>query len=95
LSKFLKGNVTISELENMPNRYIQSIYKQYTLFLKDQKAQESMAAEDMMEELEDGGMPMMGSANGNEKPNMTSREEQLAAIYKNIKMGEENPPDAP
>ena len=79
----------------MPNRYIQSIYKQYTLFLKDQKAQESAAAEDMIEELEDGGGTIMGPTNNGSNSNVSPREEQIAAIHRNIQMGIENPPDTP
>lgn len=39
----------------LPNRYIQRIYKNYTLYLKDSKAQQSDAVEEMVEELEGSG----------------------------------------
>lgn len=83
----------------MPARYIQSIYKQYTLFIKDQQAQQSAAAEDMIEELEDGG-GMMGAPSAKKQnpnqPQLTPREEQLRAIHQNIQNGMiDNPPEAP
>lgn len=49
LSKFLKGTTTIGELELMPNRYIQTIYKEFVTASQDPKAVESMAAEEMVE----------------------------------------------
>jgi hypothetical protein len=56
LSRFLKGTITIGELENMPNRYIHTFYKQYTDMLKDEEAQKAKAAEDMVEEMADAGL---------------------------------------
>lgn len=49
LAKFLKGTITIGELELMPNRYIQTIYKEFVSASKDPKIAESMAAEEMVE----------------------------------------------
>ena len=51
LSKFLKGTTTIGELENMPNRYIHAIYKQYADTLRDKSKTEAMAAEEMEDKL--------------------------------------------
>jgi hypothetical protein len=81
-------------LNDLPVRYTQSIYKQYTIFLKDQEAQKAVAAEDMMEELEDGGMSGISHNNAKHPPtsndNMVSiREQQLAAIRRNIAKAEE------
>ena len=53
LSKFLKGSVTITELENMPNRYIQVLYKEYVNMLKDPKLQEQNVAENMNDQIEE------------------------------------------
>lgn len=65
LCKFLKGSTTISELENMPNRYIQVLYKEYVNMLKDPKQQESLAAENMTEQLEEAmGLDLGGLPNG-------------------------------
>ncbi|MBR6289306.1 MAG: hypothetical protein IKR19_08225 [Acholeplasmatales bacterium] len=82
-------------MNELPVRYTQSIYKQYTIFLKDQEAQKAAAAEDMMEELEDGGMSGGISYNNAKHPpktnsnNMVSiREEQLAAIRRNLAQAE-------
>ena len=80
----------------MPVRYTQSIYKQYTIFLKDQDAQKAAAAEDMVEELEDGGGFGGGisynnakKSSSNSNQNMISiREQQLAAIKANLAKGE-------
>ena len=82
-------------MNELPVRYVQSIYKQYTIFLKDQEAQRAAAAEDMMDELEDGGMSGGISHNNAKHPptsndNMVSiREQQLAAIRKNLAKAEE------
>lgn len=77
----------------MPSRYIHTIYKQYTIFLKDQDAQKSAAAEDMMEELEDGGGSMgTPKTNKAEANKLTAREEQIRQIQENIQKGLENPP---
>lgn len=54
LSKFMKGATTISELENLPNSYIQTIYKEFTEFSRDTKAQEGAQAEQMAEALTGG-----------------------------------------
>lgn len=90
----MKGHTSFAELENMPSRYIHTIYKQYTIFLKDQDAQKAAAAEDMMEEIEDGGGSMAGVKTNNAGSNnkLTAREEQIKQIQDNIKKGLENPP---
>ena len=49
LSKFIKGTTSIGELEKLPNRYIQTIYKQYVDSMNDPKAQDAMAAEQLAE----------------------------------------------
>lgn len=53
LAKFLKGTTTMVELENMPNRYIQVIYKEYVDSLKSKVKSEAMATENMQEEMEE------------------------------------------
>ena len=58
----------------MPVRYVQSIYKQYTLFLKDSKAQEGAAAEDMIEELEDSAMYSGNSQMEDESPTPSNKQ---------------------
>lgn len=51
LAKYLKGSTTIRELEEMPNSYIHTIYKQYVNMLQDEKAREAHASEEAMEEM--------------------------------------------
>lgn len=53
LTKYLKGCTTLNELMNMPNRYIQSIYKQYVNMLKDKEKSEAHAAEQVEEEIQE------------------------------------------
>lgn len=53
LAKYLKGSTTIGELENLPSSYIHTIYKQYTIMLKDPKLQEAQAGEEVMDEMQD------------------------------------------
>lgn len=53
LSKFLKGTITMRELENMPNRYIQVIYKEYDTSLRDPKRKAMMEDEAIRDEIED------------------------------------------
>lgn len=53
LSKFLKGTITMRELENMPNRYIQVIYKEYDTSLRDPKRKAMMEDEAITDEIED------------------------------------------
>lgn len=53
LSKFLKGTITMGELENMPNRYIQVIYKEYDTYMRDPKRQALMGEEALTDEIED------------------------------------------
>lgn len=79
------------EINDMPVRYIQTIYKQYTIFLKDKQAQENAAAEDVLEELEDGAMMGGGSRpqasiNTNEetKDEKSMKQMQLEAWMKKL-----------
>jgi hypothetical protein len=53
LTKFLKGTITIGELEQLPNKYIQVLFKQYTKILLNPKAQEAYAQEQMADEIKD------------------------------------------
>lgn len=53
LSKFLKGNVSISELEKMPNRYVQVIYKEYDTFMRDPEKKKAMEGEIVKDEIEE------------------------------------------
>lgn len=53
LSKFLKGCTTITEMENLPNRYIHVIYKQYVDSLKSKEAQAAIASQQIEEEMEE------------------------------------------
>lgn len=55
LSRYLKGTITVSELEHLPMQYIQVIFKQYTEYLNDRQAQEADAMEEVIEGMEDGG----------------------------------------
>lgn len=52
LAKFLKGSTTMTELMNMPNRYIQVIYKEYVNTIMDKEKSEAHQSEQMMEEME-------------------------------------------
>ena len=53
LTKYLKGTITITELENMPNRFIHTIYKEYSEMIRDSQQQENMQAEQEAELLEE------------------------------------------
>ena len=53
LDKFLKGSTTVGELENMPYKFINTVYKMYLDTLRDQKKKQALAAEETMDELED------------------------------------------
>jgi hypothetical protein len=48
LAKYLKGATTMTELENMPNHYIHTIYKEYVNFLQDETLQKAAAGEDLV-----------------------------------------------
>ena len=56
LTKYLKGCTTITELEQMPNSYSHTIYKQYVEFLKSEEAQKARASEEVVDAMEDGMM---------------------------------------
>lgn len=56
LAKYLKGTTSIGELMNMPNRYIQVIYKQYVTMLNDKEKSEANQAEQMGDEIEEAMM---------------------------------------
>jgi hypothetical protein len=65
LAKFLKGSITIGELENMPNRFIHSLYKLYIETQKDEDKRKAVESEQMMDEMEDmmtqgGGIQWIG-----------------------------------
>lgn len=51
--KYMKGCTTMTELMNMPNRYIQVIYKQYIEMLKDKEKSEAHAAEQMEDDIQE------------------------------------------
>jgi hypothetical protein len=53
LSHVLKGRISIGELENLPNRYIQVVYKEYVETLKNRDKQDAAAGEELEEQLED------------------------------------------
>lgn len=53
LSKFLKGTITIGELENLPNRYIQVIYKEYDTTMRNKELREANEAEQVQDEIEE------------------------------------------
>ena len=55
LSRYLKGTITVTELEHLPVQYIQVIFKQYSEYLNDRQAQEADAMEEVVETMEDGG----------------------------------------
>lgn len=46
----------MGELENMPNSYSHTIYKQYVDMLKDKEAKEANEASQVMDEIEDNLM---------------------------------------
>ena len=52
----LKGRISIGELENLPNRYIQVIYKEYVETIKSRDRQDAVAGEEMEEQIEDAFM---------------------------------------
>ena len=55
ITKFIKGCTTVGELENMPNSYIHTIYKEYLLTqldaAKKKAAEEEAATEEMIESM--------------------------------------------
>lgn len=51
LSKFMKGTMTVPELEQLPNRYIQTIYKEYYKTMQSEEAAEDYAKEQAAEEM--------------------------------------------
>ena len=53
LSRHLKGTTTIGEMNNLPNRFVQVIYKDYVDFLKDPERQKMMAGEEIQDQLEE------------------------------------------
>ena len=56
MSHVLKGRISIGELENLPNRYIQVIYKEYVETIKNQDKKDAAAGEEMEEQLEEAFM---------------------------------------
>ena len=53
LSHVLKGRISIGELENLPNRYIQVVYKEYVETIRNKDKQDAVAGEEMEEQLEE------------------------------------------
>jgi hypothetical protein len=53
LSHVLKGRISIGELENLPNRYIQVVYKEYVETIRNKDKQDAAAGEEMEDQLED------------------------------------------
>lgn len=53
LAKFMKGSTSLTELENMPNRFIQTLWKLYVDTMRDDKKKEAMESEQMMDEMTD------------------------------------------
>ena len=55
ITKFIKGCTTVGELENMPNSYIHTIYKEYLLTqldtAKKKASEEEAATEEMIESM--------------------------------------------
>jgi hypothetical protein len=49
----MKGCTTISELENLPNHYSHTIYKEFIDTQMDKDKQEAVQSEQMMDELSD------------------------------------------
>lgn len=52
----VKGIITIGELENLPNRYINVIYKEYFETMKNKDKQEALAGAEMEEQLEEAAL---------------------------------------
>jgi hypothetical protein len=51
LAKYLKGCTTLTELSEMPARYIHIIYKDYVDMLKDESKRKAHQSENAMDEL--------------------------------------------
>ena len=49
----MKGSTTLTELENMPNKFLQTLWKLYIDTMRDSKSKDAVASEEMMDELED------------------------------------------
>lgn len=60
LSKFLKGTITIGELEGMPNRYIQAFYREYVLNMEKNKNNDGNQSSGSVEDIEDEIEELMG-----------------------------------
>ena len=52
----MKGIITIGELENLPNRYINVIYKEYFENMRNKDKQEALAGAEMEEQLEEAAL---------------------------------------
>ena len=52
----MKGIITIGELENLPNRYINVIYKEYFETMRNKDKQEALAGAEMEEQLEEAAL---------------------------------------
>jgi hypothetical protein len=49
----MKGSTSLSELENMPNKFIHTLWKLYIDTMKDKEKSEAIAAEQTMDEMEE------------------------------------------
>ena len=54
LARFLKGSTTIGELMNLPNSFVQYVYKEFIKFSNDPERQKAAAAEEVTETLTGG-----------------------------------------
>lgn len=93
----MKGCSSIKELNDLPVRYTQAIFKQYHIFSQSQEAQQAAASEDMMEELEDGAMGFggaeTGSGNKTAPVNLNIRAEQIKKIRESIQASHSTDPE--
>lgn len=53
LTKFIKGCISFKDLEQMPNRFIHTLFKQYNESMKTESGKKAAAAEQIQDELED------------------------------------------
>ena len=53
LTQVVKGRCSIGELENLPNRYIQVVYREYVETLRNKDKQDAAAGAEMEEQLEE------------------------------------------
>jgi hypothetical protein len=53
LTKFIKGTTTIGEFENLPNRFIHVIYREYIRTMTNEDGVKNIVAEETVENLEE------------------------------------------